>query len=78
MNEFEKNMEDIFDIDVAPIEKTTEMITQANSEITIDATKDYEYTRAELYTLISKGQEAVQGRLRLLRSQGTPERMKSL
>ena len=35
MNEFEKNMEDIFDIDVAPIEKTTEMITQANSEQSI-------------------------------------------
>jgi len=72
MNEFEKNMEDIFDIDVAPIEKTTEMITQANSEITIDATKDYEYTRAELYTLISKGQEAVQGALEVAQESGHP------
>lgn len=72
MNEFEKNMENIFDIDVAPIEKTTEMITQANSEITIDATKDYEYTRAELYTLISKGQEAVQGALEVAQESGHP------
>ena len=72
MNEFEKNMEDIFDIDIAPIEKTTEMITQANSEVTIDATKDYEYTRAELYTLISKGQEAVQGALEVAQESGHP------
>jgi len=72
MNEFEKNMEDIFDIEVAPIEKTTEMITQANSEIAIDATKDYEYTRAELYTLISKGQEAVQGALEVAQESGHP------
>ena len=72
MNEFEKNMEDIFDIDIAPIEKTTEMITQANSEVTVDATKDYEYTRAELYTLISKGQEAVQGALEVAQESGHP------
>jgi hypothetical protein len=39
MNEFEKNMEDIFDIEIAPIEKTTEMITQANSEVSVDAIK---------------------------------------
>lgn len=72
MNEFEKNMEDIFDIEVAPIEKTTEMITQANSEITVDATKDYEYTRGQLYTLISQGQEAVQGALEVAQESGHP------
>lgn len=72
MNEFEKNMEDIFDIEVAPIEQKTEMITQANSEITVDATKDYEYTRGQLYTLISQGQEAVQGALEVAQESGHP------
>jgi len=70
MNKFEDNMKEIFDI--APIEETTEMITQANSEISIDANKDYEYTRGQLYTLISQGQEAVQGALEVAQESGHP------
>ena len=72
MSKFEKNMEDIFDIEIAPIEKTTEMITQANSEVSVDANKDYEYTRGELYRLISQGQEAVQGALEVAQESGHP------
>jgi hypothetical protein len=72
MNEFEKNMEDIFDISIEPIEKQTEMITQDNSEIAVDANKDYEYTRGELYRLISQGQEAVQGALEVAQESGHP------
>ena len=70
MNKFEDNMKEIFDI--APIEETTEMITQANSEISVDANKDYEYTRGELYRLISQGQEAVQGALEVAQESGHP------
>jgi len=70
MSKFENNMEEIFDI--APIEQTTEMITQANSEISVDANKDYEYTRGELYRLISQGQEAVQGALEVAQESGHP------
>ena len=70
MSKFEDNMEEIFDI--APIEQTTEMITQANSEISVDANKDYEYTRGQLYTLISQGQEAVQGALEVAQESGHP------
>jgi hypothetical protein len=70
MSKFEDNMEEIFDI--TPIEETTEMITQANSEISIDANKDYEYTRGQLYTLISQGQEAVQGALEVAQESGHP------
>ena len=72
MSEFEKNMEDIFDISIEPIEKQTEMITQENSEIAVDANKDYEYTRGELYRLISQGQEAVQGALEVAQESGHP------
>ena len=70
MSKFENNMEEIFDI--SPIEETTEMITQANSEINVDATKDYEYSRGQLYNLISKGQEAVQGALEVAQESGHP------
>ena len=70
MTKFEDNMEEIFDIE--PIEKTTEMITQANSEISVDTNKDYEYTRGQLYTLISQGQEAVQGALEVAQESGHP------
>jgi len=35
------------------------------SQIEIDIKKDYEYTRANLYSLIEKGQEAVNGILEL-------------
>lgn len=70
MSTFEDNMEEIFDI--APIEETTEMITQANNDINVDANKDYEYTRGQLYTLISQGQEAVQGALEVAQESGHP------
>jgi hypothetical protein len=70
MSKFEDNMEEIFDI--AHIEETTEIITQANSEISVDANKDYEYTRGELYRLISQGQEAVQGALEVAQESGHP------
>jgi len=70
MSKFDDNMEEIFDI--APIEETTEMITQANAEVSVDANKDYEYTRGELYRLISQGQEAVQGALEVAQESGHP------
>ena len=70
MSKFEDNMEEIFDIE--PIEKTTEMITQANSEISVDTNKDYEYTRGQLYSLIEKGQEAVDGILEVATSTDHP------
>ena len=54
-------MEDIFDIE--PIESNEAFIEkEATSELSIeDVEKDYEHARAELYSLISKGQEAVNG-----------------
>ena len=70
MNEFEKNMEQIFDIDVVPPEnidiKPIEPIKKQDPE------KDYEYTRGHLYDLIEKGQEAVQGALEVAQESGHP------
>ena len=61
MTKFEDNMEEIFDIDVSEETKPTEIVKE---EENVDATKDYEYTRGELYRLIEQGQEASTGRSR--------------
>ena len=73
MNEFEKNMEQIFDIDIAQ-EKEAEIVEQKEEDPKSkeDPQKDYEYTRGELYSLISKGQEAVQGALEVAQESGHP------
>jgi len=72
MSKFEDNMEEIFDIEVTPIEKKSEMIKQISTELSIDATKDYEYTRANLYNLIDKAQEAISDVLDLARESNHP------
>jgi len=68
MSKFENNMEEIFDIEVK--ESNTEVIPAVTENP--DTEKDYEYTRGELYNLISKGQEAVQGALEVAQESGHP------
>lgn len=72
MNKFEKSMEQIFDIDITTEE--TEVIKESNGDLKKkeDPQEDYEYTRGQLYTLISKGQEAVQGALEVAQESGHP------
>jgi hypothetical protein len=72
MNEFEKSMEQIFDIEIA--EEDIDVVEQKKEDPKKkeDPEKDYEYTRGELYTLISKGQEAVQGALEVAQESGHP------
>jgi hypothetical protein len=72
MSKFEDNMEEIFDIDVTAIEAKGEMIKQIDTEMSIDATKDYEYTRANLYNLIDKASEAINDVLDLARESNHP------
>jgi len=67
MSKFEDNMEEIFDIEVTT-EKAEIVVPEENQ----DADKDYEYTRGELYRLISKGQEAVEGALEVAQESGHP------
>jgi len=69
-NEFEKNMEQIFDIDVSSEE--TLVVNPTLPDKKEDPTKDYEYTRGQLYDLIEKGQEAVQGALEVAQESGHP------
>lgn len=72
MSKFDDNMEEIFDIDVTAIESKGKIIKQIDSEMSVDATKDYEYTRANLYNLIDKASEAINDVLDLARESNHP------
>ena len=45
---------------------------EATTDITDDIDKDYKYTRANLYSLIEKGQEALNGILELAGESASP------
>lgn len=68
MSKFNNNMEEIFDIETAKLDERIIPITTENHDIE----KDYNYTRGELYNLLSKGQEAVQGALEVAQESGHP------
>ena len=69
MTKFEDNMEEIFDIEVSEEPESSEIVKE---EENVDASKDYQYTRGELYRLIEQGQEAVQGALEVAQESGHP------
>jgi hypothetical protein len=65
--------------DIVDIEKKTteiEIISENEkidgNQVSIDLKKDYEYTRANLYSLIEKGQEAINGILELAGESDSP------
>ena len=55
-------------VNVENSEKKTNITKQKSSDIE----KDYEYTRANLYSLIEKGQEAINGIMELADEGGSP------
>jgi predicted house-cleaning noncanonical NTP pyrophosphatase (MazG superfamily) len=78
-----KNLNEVFNIDnevisseVVPIEdETTSTLKNSKKTNKIesnDIQKDYEYTRANLYSLIEKGQEALDGALELAQENELP------
>ena len=72
MNEFEKSMEQTFDIEVSKSEPIQEFKHAKEKSNINDKEKDYEYVRGSLYDLIEKGQEAVNGALELAQESGHP------
>jgi hypothetical protein len=62
---------DQFPIDVVSAESSICEIKQIQQEIK-DIKKDYEYTRGNLYSLIEKGQEAIDGILELAQESDSP------
>tara|TARA_B100000029_G_scaffold193405_2_gene191522 strand:- start:1642 stop:2058 length:417 start_codon:yes stop_codon:yes gene_type:complete len=73
MSKLEKNMEEMLDIDVSNTPEGGCTTRKANlKDVTEDKEKDYEYTRGQLYNLIDKGQEAIQGALEVAQESGHP------
>ena len=58
--------------DIVPVEHQTSEIEIVSKNETEDIKKDYDYTRANLYSLIEKGQEAINGILELAGEGGSP------
>ena len=58
--------------DIVPVEEKSVEIEVVNKESSEDIKKDYDYTRANLYSLIEKGQEAINGILELAGEGGSP------
>ena len=69
MSTLEDNMEDMLNISAEVVEESKPVAPAGDKE---DKQKDYEYTRGELYSLIDKGQEAVQGALEVAQESGHP------
>jgi len=71
-----ENLNQTFNVDadiVSAEESTTELVPTANTNIVNDdIQKDYEYTRGNLYSLIEKGQEAINGILELAQESEMP------
>lgn len=68
-----ETINNIFNIE--PTKKETEIVSTSPAEIeqiVDDITKDYSYTRANLYSLIEKGQEAIEGALEVAQSSDHP------
>ena len=72
MSNFEDNMEDLFDIEVETTEIEPSKPKPPVKEEKDDQTKDYEYTRGSLYSLIDKGREALDGALEVAQESGHP------
>ena len=73
MSKLEKNMEEMLDIDISNTPEGGCTTRKANlKDVTEDKEKDYEYTRGQLYNLIDKGQEAIQGALEVAQESGHP------
>ena len=58
--------------DIVPIESTEVGITKPERHERTDIEKDYEYTRGNLYSIIEKGQEAINGILELAQDSEMP------
>lgn len=69
MSKLEENMETILNIEVSDTPEGG--CTTRKNQLT-DVTQDYEYTRGQLYNLIDKGQEALNGILDVAASSDHP------
>jgi len=72
MSSLEENMEEMLNISAEVVEESKPSKPVPTKIDKDDRTKDYEYTRGELYSLIDQGQEAVRGALEVAQESGHP------
>ena len=67
-------LNDAFNVsgEIVPIEPTEVGISKPEKHERTDIEKDYEYTRGNLYSIIEKGQEAINGILELAQDSEMP------
>ena len=68
----EFNVKESEDSEIIPKKEIDVDILETSTEIFSDIKKDYEYTRGNLYSLIEKGQEAINGILELAQESEMP------
>lgn len=60
-------------VEVSSVEESTEIVNSKDIDSVIDEIKrDYEYTRSNLYSLIEKGQETLDGIMELAQESDSP------
>ena len=74
MNNGYANIDKALDIesDIVEVDKNTTKIDVASEKPNNEIQKDYEYTRANLYSLIEKGQESLNGIMELAGESASP------
>ena len=70
MSKYDK-LDEAFDVEPTEVEVTEKKIEKIRSG-TEDIKRDYEYTRGNLYSIIEKGQEAIDGILELAQESEMP------
>jgi hypothetical protein len=70
-NQFD-GLDAVFEVSSEIVKETSNTDIVEPAKLGTDVKDDYEYSRAQLYTLISKGQEAVQGALELAQQSDHP------
>lgn len=70
-NKFSK-LEKSLDIETTIVPISKETIEVKQEDVANDPQKDYEYSRAQLYRLVQKGHEAVDGILEIAQESGHP------
>ena len=68
-----ESINEVFNIE--PVSRETEVVSSPSNSIDVesdDISKDYSYTRASLYSLLEKGQEAIDGALEVAQSSDHP------
>ena len=61
-------LNETFNVDVEIVPESTKKEVPVKKAKETDVVDDYEYSRAQLYNLVEKGQEAIQGALEVAQS----------